>query len=121
MFVHIETQGNTLYERVGGEPFFFTLVERFYAGIEQDALLRVLIDETELGPGFVGPADIGRFVGAWKRSAALRSTRIAVFTSNLAIYGLNRMFQGLANAEGQVRVFRDRAPALAWLNDEPGP
>lgn len=49
MFVHVETQGNTLYERVGGEPFFFTLVNRFYAGVEQDALLRRLYPE-DLGP-----------------------------------------------------------------------
>jgi hemoglobin len=42
MFVHLETQGNTLYERVGGEPFFFTLVDRFYAAVETDRLLRPL-------------------------------------------------------------------------------
>ncbi len=41
----------------------------------KDASLRVLIDETGLNPGFVGPGDIGRFVGAWRRATALRSTR----------------------------------------------
>ncbi len=49
MFVHVETQGNTLYERVGGAPFFFTLVDRFYAGIEHDPLLRRLYP-ADLGP-----------------------------------------------------------------------
>lgn len=49
MYVHLETHGNTLYERVGGESFFFALVERFYAGVEQDPLLRPLYP-ADLGP-----------------------------------------------------------------------
>jgi len=49
MHVQLETQGNTLYERVGGEPFFVALVERFYAGVEGDPLLRPLYPE-DLGP-----------------------------------------------------------------------
>ena len=32
----------SVYERVGGMPFFETLIERFYAGIETDVLLRPL-------------------------------------------------------------------------------
>jgi len=39
-----------------------------------------------------------------------------VFVANIAMYGLNRMFQGLAEAEGNVRVFPDRAQAVAWLD-----
>jgi len=42
VFVHLETQPNSLYERVGGEPFFISLVERFYRGVETDPLLRPL-------------------------------------------------------------------------------
>ncbi len=42
MFVHVETHGNTLYERVGGEAFFVDLVERFYGDVESDPLLRPL-------------------------------------------------------------------------------
>src|SRR5713101_2055091 len=49
MHVHLETQGNTLYERVGGEPFFGALVARFYAGVERDPLLRPLYPQ-DLGP-----------------------------------------------------------------------
>ncbi|MGP8059209.1 MAG: globin [Acidimicrobiales bacterium] len=33
---------DTLFERVGGEPFFETLVERFYAGLAADPVLRPL-------------------------------------------------------------------------------
>jgi hemoglobin len=42
MFVRVETQQDTLYERVGGEPFYTALVDRFYAGVERDVLLRPL-------------------------------------------------------------------------------
>ena len=86
---------------------------------EKNASLRVLIDETGLGPGFVGPADIQKILAAWRRATSLRTTRVAVLASNLAIYGLNRMFQGLAgrDAEGRVRIFTNRTPAKAWLLD----
>jgi hemoglobin len=50
MFVHqVETQGNTLYERVGGEPFFVALVDHFYDDVANDPLLRPLYPE-DLGP-----------------------------------------------------------------------
>jgi hemoglobin len=50
MIRHTETDTvSTLYERVGGEPFFTSLVERFYAGVEGDPLLRPLY-----------PAELGR-------------------------------------------------------------
>lgn len=35
----------TMYERVGGEPFFRALVDRFYAGVEGDPVLRPLYPE----------------------------------------------------------------------------
>jgi hemoglobin len=37
-----------LYDRAGGMPFFETLVDRFYAGIEGDPLLRPLYPEPDL-------------------------------------------------------------------------
>jgi len=40
----------TFYERVGGEPTFRTLVERFYAGVAADPLLRPMYPEADLGP-----------------------------------------------------------------------
>ncbi|MGI9145816.1 MAG: globin [Chloroflexota bacterium] len=49
MFVHVETQGQTLYERVGGEEYFISLVDRFYAGVEDDPLVRSLYPQ-DLGP-----------------------------------------------------------------------
>ncbi len=42
MFVHLETQSNSLFERVGGEVFFTSLVERFYQGVESEPILRPL-------------------------------------------------------------------------------
>ncbi len=38
------------YQRVGGEQTFRTLVERFYAGVAGDPLLRPLYPEQDLGP-----------------------------------------------------------------------
>ena len=46
------TQGpasSTLYERVGREPFFVDLVEKFYEGVEDDPVLRPMYPE-DLGP-----------------------------------------------------------------------
>lgn len=42
MFVHLETQNSSLYDRVGGDEFFNSLVERFYAAVEVDEVLRPL-------------------------------------------------------------------------------
>jgi hemoglobin len=40
----------TLYESVGGQPFFDALVERFYARVEGDPVLRPLYPGDDLGP-----------------------------------------------------------------------
>lgn len=40
----------TLYERVGGMPFFERLVARFYEGVAGDPPLRALYPDEELGP-----------------------------------------------------------------------
>jgi hypothetical protein len=86
---------------------------------EHDPSLRVLMDENGLRPGLIMPSDIQRIIGAWRKATALHTTRVAVFASNLAIYGLNRMFQGLAgrDAEGRVRIFNDQPSARRWLLD----
>lgn len=39
-----------LYERVGGQPWFDALVERFYVGVESNPVLRPLYPD-DLGPG----------------------------------------------------------------------
>lgn len=38
----------TLYERVGGMPFFEALVDHFYAGVADDPVLRPLYPESDL-------------------------------------------------------------------------
>jgi hemoglobin len=40
----------SLFERVGGLPFFETLVGRFYAGVATDPVLRPLYPEADLAP-----------------------------------------------------------------------
>jgi hemoglobin len=49
VFVHLETEPESLYARVGGDAFFFDLVERFYTGVATDELLRPLYP-ADLGP-----------------------------------------------------------------------
>jgi hemoglobin len=40
----------TLYERVGGTPWFTDLVDRFYRGVEADPVLRPLYPDDLQGP-----------------------------------------------------------------------
>jgi len=49
VFVHLETQNNSLYARVGGQAFFDSLVDRFYDGVDNDPVLRPLYP-SDLGP-----------------------------------------------------------------------
>ncbi|HEX3425215.1 MAG TPA: globin [Acidimicrobiales bacterium] len=61
------TGGTTLYERVGGTPYFTALVAHFYQAVESDPVLRPLYPDDLEGPkqrltGFLiqywgGPAD----------------------------------------------------------------
>jgi hemoglobin len=44
------TGARTLYDEVGGEETFRVLVDRFYAAVAQDPLLRALYPEDDLGP-----------------------------------------------------------------------
>ena len=41
-------QAAPLFERVGGEPFFVALVDRFYAGVAEDPVLRPMYREGDL-------------------------------------------------------------------------
>ncbi len=38
------------YDQMGGNPFFTTLVHRFYAGVAADPVLRPMYPEQDLGP-----------------------------------------------------------------------
>ena len=112
----------------GGEHLVVTLLESargaFLGQIgELDALAaearprRVLVDESRLRVGLVGPADMRLIAERWRTASALRTARIAVFAPAPIVYGLNRMFQALAGGEAERRValFRGRADAVAWL------
>jgi len=44
------TDAPSLFDRVGGIPFFEDLVARFYAGVEGDPLLRPIYPEADLAP-----------------------------------------------------------------------
>lgn len=42
-------EGSTLYERVGGRPFFEALTRRFYEGVAADPVLRLLYPQDDEG------------------------------------------------------------------------
>jgi hemoglobin len=44
------TETPSLYQRAGGTAFFEALVERFYAGVARDPLLRPIYPELDLAP-----------------------------------------------------------------------
>lgn len=46
----VVTTSTTLFEHVGGQPFFDALVDRFYDGVETDAPLRAMYPD-DLEPG----------------------------------------------------------------------
>ena len=46
----ITGRADSFYEAVGGEATFTRLVERFYAGVAADPVLRALYPEDDLGP-----------------------------------------------------------------------
>jgi hypothetical protein len=85
------------------------------AHVAADRSLRVLIDETRLRPSLIGKDDIARFVQTWRHCDSIRRTRVAVHVSNPAMFGLNRMFQGLAGVQGGMAVFFDLAAAESFL------
>ena len=45
-----DPRADTVYAAIGGDETFRRLVERFYAGVAEDPVLRPLYPETDLGP-----------------------------------------------------------------------
>jgi hypothetical protein len=76
----------------------------------------VLIDESELKVGLIGPGDIQRIAHQWAVAKHLREAAIAVVAPNPVVYGLNRMFQLVSNADTRLAVFWDRGAALGWVS-----
>jgi len=99
---------DTLYERAGGEAFFVGLVDRFYAGVAWDPVLRPLYPDDLTGPKahlamflaqyWGGPTTYGDtrghprlrmrhapfVIGALERDAWLRHMEVAVRSGHLA-------------------------------------
>ncbi len=46
----MQTEPQSVYDRVGGHATFVALVDRFYAGVADDPALRALYPEQDLGP-----------------------------------------------------------------------
>ena len=76
----------------------------------------VLIDESELKVGLIAPGDIQRIAHQWSIAKKLRDAAIAVVAPNPVVYGLNRMFQLVSNADTRLAVFWDRPAAVDWIS-----
>ena len=50
MLGRVTAETMSLYQRAGGTPFFEALVDRFYAEVATDPILRPLYPEPDLGP-----------------------------------------------------------------------
>jgi len=48
--VDVTEQTMSFYEEIGGEPTIRAIVDRFYAGVAEDPLLRPMYPEEDLGP-----------------------------------------------------------------------
>jgi hemoglobin len=117
---------DTVYARVGGETYFTALVERFYAAVEADPVLRPLYPD-DLGPGkanlagflaqyWGGPPaysarrshprlrmrHVGFAIGERERDAWVAHMTAAVRASDA----------GPAEAEAMIAYFRDAAAML---------
>jgi hypothetical protein len=75
----------------------------------------VLIDESDFKVGLIGPGDIQRIAHQWSTGKNLRDAAIAVVAPNPVVYGLNRMFQLLSNADTRLAVFWNRPAAVDWV------
>jgi len=110
--VHVTLRGRPRVETVVS---MFRALEELTAG---DGELLVLIDESEMTAGLLGPAELSEMMDALKSSTGLRRrSRIAVCAPSLLVYGLNRMAQAFAGqaSEGRLEVFRTVDEARAWL------
>jgi hypothetical protein len=91
------------------------LLNRLDVLAESNPRMAVLIDETGLLPGLIGPPEIRRLARAWGEARHFRTARIAVFAPSPVIFGLNRMVAAFSGREAQLRVFSDKASATSWL------
>lgn len=75
----------------------------------------VLIDESAFKASLITPADIEQIARRWATAEHLRTAFIAVIAPNPVVYGLNRMFQLVADSNLRLGVFWNRTAALEWL------
>jgi len=109
-----------LFERVGGEGFFATLVEHFYVGVEADELLRPMYPE-DLEPGKVYLANF--LAQYWGGPATYEATRgHPRLRMRHAPYVITKRardawLEHMNNAVGQMEMDEaDRSELLAYLD-----
>ena len=86
----------------------------------QRSTLRVLLDYSGTTNILVTVATVQQLA---TNKAFLPGSRRAFLASSDLAYGMGRMYKAYAEGglNGEVRVFRDRGRALAWLNEDAPP
>lgn len=100
---------------------FMATYQRMYADPAFDGSFDILVDLTqaESSPRGVGALKMIADLGRERHGGGERVPRIAIVASADLSFGLARMYEGLAvEVPANVRVFRELARAVAWL-DEP--
>lgn len=120
--------GASFFDQVGGEATFRTLVQRFYAGVASDPMLRPLYPEDDLGPAaerltlfliqyWGGPSTYSETrghprlrmrhvpfqIGAAERDAWLRHMRAALESLQLPAEQTERLWDYLSVAAHSLR------------------
>jgi hypothetical protein len=67
--------------------------------------------------GGVGTREV-RFLADNRDGVHAQGARRAFVVATDVGFGMSRMFQGLSNSDGDVRVFRDYDEALGWLDHD---
>src|SRR5438105_3100936 len=92
------------------------VIDEIFAGPRYRQDYPCLVDNRAIAGAF-SRADIDQVVPTVVRALAAMTARprVAILVSRDVQYGLGRMFQSLTSHILNLRVFRDRAEAAAWL------
>ncbi len=121
-------EGRKLVVTTVGGPLSEAEIHAHAAAVERDPRVgtsdRSIVDITESAkPCFGGKVISELAMTAQALGQLLSARRVALIASTDAGYGLARVFQGFreGTGDGEMRVFRSRPEAEAWLELKPDP
>ena len=94
----------------------YKLIDRLEAIAAADPEARILLDQTAFEYAGIGTAEVKQVGMRWQETRHARHVPIAVVAPDSTVFGISRMAVVYAEAEGKIRVFRDRVAATDWLS-----